>query len=158
MEEAIPGSIELSQPGRRSRLLDRVGSPRDLQDLSVAELRRLAGEIREFIVQVVSQKGGHFASSLGAVELTLALYHLYDPPKDKIVWDVGPQAYVHKILTGRREALWTLRQYRGISGFLRRAESEYDVFGAGHASTSISAALGFAAARDLLGERNHVVA
>ena len=158
MEEAIPGSIELSSPTRRGRLLERVDSPRALHGLGLEDLQQLAGEIREFILQVVSQKGGHFASSLGTVELTLALYHLYDPPRDKIVWDVGHQAYVHKILTGRREALWTLRQYRGISGFLRRAESDYDVFGAGHASTSISAALGFAAARDLLGERHHVVA
>jgi 1-deoxy-D-xylulose-5-phosphate synthase len=161
MEEALPGKINLvkaAHEGRRAGLLDRIDSPKDLENLSVRDLKSLADEIRDFIVQVVSQKGGHFASSLGAVELTLALYHLYDPPRDKVIWDVGHQGYVHKILTGRRDAFWTIRQYGGISGFLRRVESEYDQFGAGHASTSISAALGFATARDLNGENHHVIA
>ena len=158
MEEAIPGKIDLVKGERKVRILESIDSPRDLKPLSVKELKLLADEIRDFIVQVVSQKGGHFASSLGAVELTLALYHLYDPPVDKVIWDVGHQGYVHKILTGRRDALWTIRQYGGISGFLRRVESEYDHFGAGHASTGISAAVGFATARDLKGERHHVVA
>src|SRR5437867_5429993 len=158
MEEAIPGKIDLVKGERKVRILESIDSPRDLKPLSVKELKLLADEIRDFIVQVVSQKGGHFASSLGAVELTLALYHLYDTPVDKVIWDVGHQGYVHKILTGRRDALWTIRQYGGISGFLRRVESEYDHFGAGHASTGISAAVGFATARDLKGERHHVVA
>jgi len=158
MEEAIPGKIDLVKGERKVRILESIDSPRDLKPLSVKDLKLLADEIRDFIVQVVSQKGGHFASSLGAVELTLALYHLYDPPVDKVIWDVGHQGYVHKILTGRRDALWTIRQYGGISGFLRRVESEYDHFGAGHASTGISAAVGFATARDLKGERHHVVA
>src|SRR5437867_6658385 len=158
MEEAIPGKIDLVKGERKVRILESIDSPRDLKPLSVKELKLLADEIRDFIVQVVSQKGGHFASSLGAVELTLALYHLYDTPVDKVIWDVGHQGYVHKILTGRRDALWTIRQYGGISGFLRRVESEYDHFGAGHASTGISAALGFATARDLKGEKHRVVA
>src|SRR5262245_32421070 len=167
MEDAIKAKLNLRSADaaageaagqEKGRLLDRIDSPADLHALTVPDLKQLAGEIREFILQVVSQKGGHFASSLGTVELTLALYHLFDPPTDKIVWDVGHQAYVHKILTGRRDAMWTIRQYQGISGFLRRAESEYDIFGAGHASTGISAALGFATARDLLKQKHHVVA
>jgi 1-deoxy-D-xylulose-5-phosphate synthase len=165
MEDAIKGKTHVLRAGAReeraaskTRLLERIDSPADLKSLSVAELESLAAEIRAFILQVVSQKGGHFASSLGTVELTLALYHLYDLPKDKVIWDVGHQAYVHKILTGRRDAMWTIRQHKGVSGFLRRAESEYDIFGAGHASTGISAAMGFATARDLKHENHHVVA
>ncbi len=138
--------------------LPKINSPADLNKLSVEELGQLCNEIREYFVNVVTSVGGHFASSLGVVELTTALHYVYDTPNDKIVWDVGHQGYVHKILTGRREELKTIRQYKGISGFLKRTESKYDVFGAGHASTSISAALGFAVARDLNGKDNKVIA
>ncbi len=129
-------------------LLASINSPADMKNLSMEQLQQLCREIREYLITVIGDVGGHFASSLGAVELTVALHHLYDTPRDKIVWDVGHQGYVHKILTGRRDQLDTIRHYDGISGFLKRAESEYDVFGAGHASTAISAALGVAAARD----------
>ncbi|GAB4321056.1 MAG: 1-deoxy-D-xylulose-5-phosphate synthase [Candidatus Zixiibacteriota bacterium] len=139
-------------------LLASINSPADLKGLSIDQLKQLCGEIREYLITVIGDVGGHFASSLGAVELTVALHHLYDTPKDKIVWDVGHQGYVHKILTGRRDRLHTIRQFDGISGFLKRTESEYDVFGAGHASTAISAALGVAAARDRKGEKFKVVA
>ncbi len=138
--------------------LGRINSPRDVKSLSQAELIELAEEVRQTIVSAVSETGGHLASNLGAVELTIALHYVFDTPNDKIVWDVSHQTYGHKILTGRRDQISTLRQYGGLSGFLRRDESEYDVFGAGHASTSISAALGFAVARDLRGEKHKVVA
>jgi len=141
-----------------STILDRVTRPADLKDLSHAELKTLCTEIRDHIVDVVSQKGGHLGASLGVVELTVALARVLDLPHDRIVWDTGHQAYVHKVLTGRKEALWGIRQYGGISGFLKRAESPYDTFGAGHASTAISAALGLAAARDLEGAKRKVVA
>ena len=147
-----------AQAGPAERLLEGIESPADLKRLTVKDLKALAQEIRDFIIMVVSQRGGHIASSLGTVELTLALHSLFDPPCDKIIWDVGHQGYVHKILTGRRDAMWTIRQHGGISGFLKRRESPYDQFGAGHASTAISAALGFAAARDLRGENHRVVA
>ncbi len=139
-------------------LLDRVASPSDLKEFAREDLVRLCDEIRDFIIEVVSKKGGHLGASLGVVELTVALEACLDLPRDRLVWDTGHQAYVHKVLTGRREALWTIRQFGGISGFLRRDESPYDAFGAGHASTAISAALGMAAARDLAGERHRVVA
>ncbi|MFQ5865295.1 MAG: 1-deoxy-D-xylulose-5-phosphate synthase [bacterium] len=139
-------------------ILSTVNSPKDLKDLSIDNLEKLCDEIRKYFVEVITGIGGHFASSLGVVELTVALHYVYDTPKDKLIWDVGHQGYVHKILTGRREALKTIRQYKGISGFLKRSESEYDDFGAGHASTSISAALGFAIARDLKGRDHRVVA
>jgi 1-deoxy-D-xylulose-5-phosphate synthase len=139
-------------------VLDRVGAPSDLKTLSIEELQALCGEIRDYIVDVVSQKGGHLGASLGVVELTVALARVLDLPNDRIVWDTGHQAYVHKVLTGRKDALWGIRQYGGISGFLKRAESPYDTFGAGHASTAISAALGLAAARDLTGAKRRVVA
>jgi 1-deoxy-D-xylulose-5-phosphate synthase len=139
-------------------ILDRVTAPADLKALTTVELASLCAEIREYIVDVVSQKGGHLGASLGVVELTVALARVLDLPNDRIVWDTGHQAYVHKVLTGRKDALWGIRQYGGISGFLKRAESPYDTFGAGHASTAISAALGVAAARDLAGERRRVVA
>ena len=141
-----------------SRLLDRITCPRDLASFTPPELQQLAAEIREELVQVVTRNGGHLASNLGAVELSIALHRMFDSPNDKIVWDVGHQAYVHKILTGRRERFPTIRQHGGLSGFTERNESEHDVFGAGHASTSISAALGMAVARDLAGESHHVVA
>ena len=140
------------------KLLDRVHSPTDLRKLERAQLDGFADELREEIVQLVSTTGGHFSSNLGSVELTIALHYLFDTPRDLLVWDVGHQTYPHKILTGRRERMPTLRQYGGISGFCLRQESEYDVLAAGHASTSISAALGLAIARDLRGESHHVVA
>lgn len=139
-------------------ILDSVDGPEDIKKLSIPELERLAEEIRERIISVVSCTGGHLAPSLGVVELTLALHYVFDAPKDKIIWDVGHQAYAHKLITGRRGRFHTLRQLGGISGFTKRSESPYDPFGAGHASTSISASLGFACARDLSGEDYKVVA
>jgi len=129
-------------------ILDRINSPKDLRSLSIEELQRLAAEIRALIVNTVSRTGGHLAPNLGVVELTIALHRVFEAPRDKIIWDVGHQCYVHKILTGRREAFSTLRQYGGLSGFPSRLESEYDAFGTGHSSTSISAALGMALGRD----------
>jgi len=149
-----PAAIEHHMPA----LLRGIDSPADLRKLRPEQLGTLAAEIREYVLEVVSRKGGHLAPSLGVVELTLALHYVYDTPRDKLVWDVGHQAYVHKVLTGRRDRLPSIRQQGGLSGFCRRVESEYDVFGAGHASTAISAGLGLAAARDLRGERFHVVA
>ena len=139
-------------------LLDRIDEPEKLHNLSTEELEALAAELRELIVSTVSQTGGHLAPSLGAIELTLALYSVLHLPTDKVVWDVGHQAYAHKILTGRRERFSALRQWQGITGFPSRSESEYDAFGVGHASTSISAALGMAIARDLKGRGEHIVA
>ena len=139
-------------------ILSNIHRPEDIRSLSIKELEQLSSEIREYLITVIPKTGGHFASSLGTVELTVALHYIYDTPRDKIVWDVGHQAYTHKILTGRRDALKTIRQFGGISGFLKRDESEYDVFGAGHASTSISAALGIAAARDFKNDDYKVVA
>jgi 1-deoxy-D-xylulose-5-phosphate synthase len=135
-----------------------VQSPQDLKSLSVEELQQLGQQLREKIVQHVSQKGGHLAPSLGVIELTLALHFVYNTPEDKIVWDVGHQAYAHKLITGRYNDFHSLRQYKGLSGFLKRTESPYDCFGAGHASTSISAALGFAVARDFRNEKHCAVA
>jgi 1-deoxy-D-xylulose-5-phosphate synthase len=139
-------------------LLDRVHNPSDLRKLAESELPALADELREEIVRAVSKTGGHFSSNLGSVELTIALHYAFDTPKDLLVWDVGHQTYPHKILTGRRDRMATLRQYGGLSGFCLRSESEYDVIAAGHASTSISAALGLAIARDQRREGHHVVA
>lgn len=141
-----------------ARLLDSIDSPADLSRLTVAELKQLAREIREELVAVVSANGGHLASNLGVVELTLALHRVFKSPRDKIIWDVGHQTYTHKLLTGRKDRFSTLRQNGGLSGFTSREESEHDPFGAGHASTSISAALGMAVARDLSGDDYHVVA
>ncbi len=140
------------------KLLDTIDAPADLKRLDQKELPRLASELREFIIGTVSEVGGHLASSLGAVEIALALHYVYNSPEDKIIWDVGHQAYAHKILTGRKREFHTLRQQGGISGFPRPSESAHDAFGVGHSSTSISAALGMAAARDLCGNRNKVVA
>ncbi|KAB2965660.1 MAG: 1-deoxy-D-xylulose-5-phosphate synthase [Thermoanaerobaculia bacterium] len=141
-----------------SPLLDQVHSPVDLRRLEPGQLEQLADELREEIVACVSKTGGHFSSNLGSVELTIALHYLFDTPRDLLVWDVGHQTYPHKILTGRRDRMETLRQFGGLSGFCLRSESEYDVVAAGHASTSISAALGLAVARDLRGESHNVVA
>ena len=143
---------------KMTKILDRVDKPADLKNLTYPELAQLAAEIREEMVSVVSANGGHLASNLGVVELTLAVHRVFDTPRDKIVWDVGHQAYAHKLVTGRRKEFDSLRQYGGLSGFTSREESEYDVFGAGHASTSISAALGIAVARDFAGEDYHVIA
>ena len=138
--------------------LSSINGPEDLKQMSVRELNELACEIRRFLLEHVSQTGGHLAPNLGVVELTLALHVVFDSPHDQLIWDVGHQCYVHKILTGRRRLFNTLRQYQGLSGFPKRKESEHDVFETGHSSTSISAALGLAHARDLRGEKNHVIA
>ncbi len=140
------------------KLLDKINSPEDLRKIDQKDLPRLAEEIREFIIDVVSKNGGHLASSLGAVELAIAVHYVFDTPRDKVVWDVGHQAYAHKILTGRREAFRAMRQLGGISGFPNRRESEFDVFTVGHSSTSIGSALGLAAARDLKGADEKIVA
>ena len=139
-------------------VLDRVDTPADLKKLSRAELRALSGEIRDFLIDVCSRTGGHIGAGLGVVELTVALHYVFNTPIDQIVWDVGHQGYPHKVLTGRKNRFETLRQEHGLSGFLKRSESEYDAFGAGHAGTSISAGYGIAAGRDLRGERFEVVA
>ncbi len=139
-------------------MLKQINSPEDIRKLKLEELEKLAGEIREFIISTVSKTGGHLASSLGAVELTLALHYAFNTPKDKLVWDVGHQTYAHKIITGRRDKFPTLRQFGGLSGFPKIEESEYDTFNVGHAGTSISAALGMALARDLAGSDEKVVA
>ena len=140
------------------RLLDKIDSPADLKGLSLAALEELAAELRREIITTVTTTGGHLASNLGVVELTIALHRVFNSPRDKIIWDVGHQSYVHKLLTGRRQEFNTLRQYGGLSGYTSREESEHDPFGAGHASTSISAALGMVIARDLAGDDYHVVA
>ncbi|MFC1477471.1 1-deoxy-D-xylulose-5-phosphate synthase [candidate division KSB1 bacterium] len=139
-------------------LLSSIDSPSDYKELSVEELTILSEEIRDYLIEVIPSIGGHFASSLGVVELTVALHYIYDAPKDKFIFDVGHQGYVHKLLTGRREALKHIRQFGGISGFLKPSESPYDAFGAGHASTAISAALGIAKARDLRNKDYRVLA
>jgi 1-deoxy-D-xylulose-5-phosphate synthase len=138
--------------------LSRIESPADLKKIPQEELPQVAEELRDYMISTVAKVGGHLASSLGTVELTIALHYLFNAPQDKIVWDVGHQAYGHKILTGRRDRFPTLRQYGGISGFPMRSESEYDAFNVAHASTSISAALGMAVARDLAGDQNYVIA
>jgi len=142
----------------KTPLLDLVRMPADLKQFKQDQLRQLADELRAETIDAVSVTGGHLGAGLGVVELTLALHYVFDAPRDKILWDVGHQTYPHKILTGRRDRIRTLRQGGGLSGFTKRAESEYDAFGAAHSSTSISAALGMAVARDLRGDNNHVVA
>ena len=138
--------------------LDMVQSPADLKKLTPAQLPKLAEELRHELIQVVAQTGGHLGAGLGVVELTIALHYVYNTPQDKLIWDVGHQAYPHKMLTGRRAQMQTIRQVGGLSGFCKRDESEYDAFGAGHSSTSISAALGMAVARDLQGQKHEVIA
>src|SRR5258707_2537335 len=138
-------------------LLDTVASPADTRGLSIPQLRQLADELRAETIDAVSQTGGHLGAGLGVVELTVALHHVYETPRDILIWDVGHQAYPHKILTGRRERIRTLRQGGGLSGFTKRAESEYDPFGAAHAATSISAGLGMAVARHPSGGTNNIV-
>jgi 1-deoxy-D-xylulose-5-phosphate synthase len=139
-------------------LLDQITAPRDLKGLSRDDLRQLADELRSEVIDAVSVTGGHLGAGLGVVELTVALHAVFDTPNDRLIWDVGHQAYPHKVLTGRRDRIRTLRQKDGLSGFTRRAESEYDPFGAGHSSTSISAGLGMAVASDLKGEKRNVIA
>lgn len=139
-------------------LLTKINKPEDIKKLSLTELEALASELRAFIVATVAKNGGHLAPSLGTVELTLALYSVFNFPHDKLIWDVGHQAYSHKILTGRRDSFASLRQKGGITGFPNRFESKYDAFGVGHASTSISAALGMAVSRDISGRKNEVIA
>lgn len=140
------------------RFLTEINSPADLRQLKIDDLQEVADEVRQFIIDTCSRVGGHTGASLGAVELAVAMHYVFDTPRDRLVWDVGHQAYAHKILTGRRDQLHTIKQEGGISGFLRRDESEYDTFGAGHASTSVSAALGMAVARDAKNEDFHVCA
>src|ERR1700732_4428227 len=132
----------------QNRLIDGVHMPEDLRRLPESDLRQLADELRAETISAVSVTGGHLGAGLGVVELTVALHYVFDTPTDRLVWDVGHQAYPHKILTGRRDRIRTLRQGAGLSGFTKRSESEYDAFGAAHSSTSISAAAGFAAARE----------
>src|SRR5919107_3920496 len=140
--------MEIS-PGQ---LLKSINSPADLKKLSKAQLPEVCDELRQYIIDVVSVHGGHFGASLGVVELTVALHYVFNTPYDQLVWDVGHQAYGHKILTGRRDKFPTNRRYHGMSGFPKRSESEYDAFGVGHSSTSIGAALGMAVASDYKGE------
>ncbi|MFH1194606.1 MAG: 1-deoxy-D-xylulose-5-phosphate synthase [bacterium] len=138
-------------------LLFKVNSPKDIKDFSVPQLKQLCSEVREYMVDIISQIGGHFGGGLGTVELTVALHKVFDTPYDKLVWDTGHQAYPHKILTGRRDKLITIRQFNGISGFLKRSESEYDEFGAGHATSSISAAVGIATAIQINNEKRKTI-
>jgi 1-deoxy-D-xylulose-5-phosphate synthase len=139
-------------------LLKTIDGPADLRKLSRTQLKPLADELRAFLLDSVSKTGGHLSSNLGTVELTIALHYVFNTPEDRIVWDVGHQTYPHKILTGRRDRMQTLRQMNGVSGFPRRAESEYDTFGTAHSSTSISAALGMALAARTKGENRHAIA
>src|SRR5690349_5303471 len=145
--EILPGPI-----------LSKINSPEDIKKLSREQLQQLCNELRQYIIDVVSVHGGHFGASLGVIELTVALHYIFNTPYDQLVWDVGHQAYGHKILTGRRNSFITNRKYKGISGFPKRSESEYDTFGVGHSSTSISAALGMAIAAKLKGENRKSVA
>jgi 1-deoxy-D-xylulose-5-phosphate synthase len=139
-------------------LLDTIQSPADIKKLSVGELEALGQEIREALIQTLSKTGGHLGPNLGVVELTLAMHYVFDTPADKFVFDVSHQAYIHKLLTGRRERFETIRQPGGLNGFMLRTESEHDIYGAGHAGTALSAALGMAVARDLAGGKEHVIA
>src|SRR6201993_5222916 len=148
----------MSEATDKYPLLDGIAKPADLRQLPASKLPALAAELREFLIQTVSTRGGHFAAGLGTVELTIALHYIYDTPHDRLVWDVGHQAYPHKVLTGRREQLHTIKQDGGLAPFPTRTESEYDTFGVGHSSTSISAALGMAVAAARAGEQRHVVA
>src|SRR5437868_8956216 len=142
----------------KTPLLDQVHTPQDLRQLKPDQLRQLADELRQEMIEAVALTGGHLGAGLGVVELTVALHYVFDTPNDRLIWDVGHQAYPHKIITGRRDRIRTIRQGGGLSGFTKRAESEYDPFGAAHSSTSISAGLGMAVARDFKGERRNVIA
>ena len=138
--------------------LDKINFPSDIKKLSIDELKILSNEVREELIDAVSVTGGHLGAGLGVIELTIALHYIFDTPNDKLIWDVGHQTYPHKILTGRKDKIRTVRQGNGLSGFTKRAESEYDPFGAAHSSTSISSALGIAVANKLLNKSNEVVA
>src|SRR5512134_4201134 len=138
-------------------LLDQITSPADLRNLTKGDLKQVADELRAETIAAVSVTGGHLGAGLGVVELTVAIHAVFNTPKDKLIWDVGHQCYPHKILTGRRDRIRTLRTGGGLSGFTKRAESKYDPFGAAHSSTSISAGLGFAVSRDLQGKKNNVI-
>lgn len=140
------------------KILEKINCPEDLKKVPQEDLNRLAAEIRAYLIEVVSETGGHLGSNLGVVELTIALHYVFDSPTDKLIWDVGHQSYIHKILTDRKESLKTIRQFGGLSGFTKRNESVHDSYGVGHSSTSISSALGFAVGRDMLGEDHSVVA
>ena len=142
----------------KTPLLDTVKLPADIREFSKDQLKQLADELRTEVIDAVSVTGGHLGAGLGVVELTVAIHHVFNTPDDKLIWDVSHQCYPHKVLTGRRDRIRTLRMGGGLSGFTKRAESEYDDFGAAHSSTSISAGLGFATARDLKGEERNVVA
>src|SRR5579885_2201069 len=142
----------------KTPLLDTIKTPEDLRKLKVEQVRQVADELRQETIDAVSVTGGHFGAGLGVVELTTAIHYVFDTPRDRLIWDVGHQAYPHKIVTGRRSRMRTLRQGGGLSGFTKRSESEYDPFGAAHSSTSISAGLGMAVARDFKGERRDVIA
>src|SRR5580693_5640605 len=152
------GAPDRSIMGSKTALLDTVSEPADTRRLSIPELRRLADELRQETINAVSVTGGHLGAGLGVIELTVALHHVFDTPRDKLLWDVGHQAYPHKILTGRRDRIRTLRQGGGLSGFTKRSESVYDPFGAAHSSTSISAAFGYAVGRDFKKKKNNVIA
>src|SRR5437868_10842755 len=141
----------------RTRILEAIKNPADLRRVNEKDLRQVADELRTETIDAVAATGGHLGAGLGVIELTVALHHVFDTPHDRLIWDVGHQAYPHKILTGRRERIRTLRQGGGLSGFTKRAESEYDPFGAAHSSTSLSAGLGMAVARDLAGKSNNVI-
>src|ERR1017187_6014116 len=156
MNAPILPSLAAGRPA--TPLLDRVRWPSDLRNFSAEQLKQLADELRAETIDAVSTTGGHLGASLGVVELTVALHAIFDTPTDRVIWDVGHQAYPHKILTGRRDRIRTLRTGGGLSGFTRRAESEYDPFGAAHSSTSISASLGMAVARDLAHRDNNLIA
>ncbi|HEY2757856.1 MAG TPA: 1-deoxy-D-xylulose-5-phosphate synthase N-terminal domain-containing protein, partial [Pseudolabrys sp.] len=147
--------FDANQPSRP--LLDSLKSPADLRRVNARDLQQVADELRTETISAVAVTGGHLGASLGVIELTVALHYVFYTPNDKLIWDVGHQAYPHKILTGRRERIRTLRQGGGLSGFTKRSESEYDCFGAAHSSTSISAGLGMAVARDLAGEDHNVI-
>ena len=147
----------MSKPSK-TPLLDQIHTPDDLRRLDESQLRQVADELRTETIDAVAVTGGHLGAGLGVVELTVALHYVFNTPQDRLVWDVGHQAYPHKILTGRRDRIRTLRMGNGLSGFTKRAESEYDPFGAAHSSTSISSALGMAVARDLSGKKNNVIA
>ena len=143
---------------KATNVLHTINSSQELKQLEQSQLPLLADELREFILQSVASTGGHLSSNLGTVELAIALHYVFDTPEDRIVWDVGHQSYAHKILTGRREMMPSLRQFGGLSGFPKRSESQYDAFGTAHSSTSISAALGMAVASKVKGEKRNVVA
>ena len=155
MQTYLKGYVTLSD---NHPLLDKIDSPGDLRSLTEDELMTLSDELRDFLIASVSKSGGHLSAGLGTVELTVALHYVFDTPNDKLVWDVGHQAYPHKILTGRKDRISTIRQKAGITPFVTRAESEYDAFGVGHSSTSISAALGMAIAVAINNEKKRTVA